>query len=138
LGGFLLLDAKLLRNEFDRVKQAMLDRGKSLDEVNKFAALDTARRELLQEAEQLKNRRNVVSQEVAGKKKNGESADSLIEEMRIVSDRIKVLDDELRVVEVDLNLVLLSIQNIPHASVPVGKTEEENVEIRRWSEPTTL
>ncbi|MEX2459700.1 MAG: serine--tRNA ligase [Paenibacillaceae bacterium] len=131
-----MLDAKLLRNDFDRVKQAMLDRGKSLEEVNKFAALDTARRELLQEAEQLKNRRNVVSQEVAGKKKNRESVDDLIEEMRIVSDRIKVLDDELRVVEMDLNVVLLSIQNIPHASVPIGKTEEENVEIRRWSEPT--
>jgi seryl-tRNA synthetase len=133
-----LLDAKLLRNEFDRVKQAMLDRGKSLEEINKFAALDTARRELLQESEQLKNQRNVVSQEVAGKKKSGESADSLIEEMRIVSDRIKVLDDELRIVEVDLNLVLLSIENIPHASVPVGKSEEENVELRKWSEPTAF
>src|ERR1700730_2273159 len=117
----------------------MLDRGgKSLEEINKFAALDSARRELLQEAEQLKNRRNVVSQEVAGKKKSGESADTLIEEMRIVSDRIKVLDDELRLVEVNLNLVLLSIQNIPHASVPVGKSEDDNVEIRKWSEPTAF
>jgi seryl-tRNA synthetase len=134
-----LLDAKLLRNEFDRVKQAMIDRGgKSLEEINKFAALDTARRELLQEAEQLKNRRNIVSQEVAGKKKSGESADSLIEEMRIVSDHIKFLDDELRFVEVDLNLVLLSIQNMPHVSVPVGKSEDENVEIRKWSEPTAF
>lgn len=134
-----MLDAKLLRNEFDRVNQAMLDRGgKSVEEINKFAALDTARRELLQEAEQLKNRRNIVSQEVASKKRSGESADSLIEEMRIVSDRIKVLDDELRLVEETLNLVLLSIQNIPHASVPVGKTEDDNVEIRKWSEPTSF
>jgi seryl-tRNA synthetase len=133
-----LLDAKLLRNEFDRVKQAMVDRGNTLEDINKFAALDTARRELLQEAEQLKNRRNVVSQEVATKKKSGESADSLIEEMRIVSDRIKVLDDELRLVEVDLNMVLLSIPNIPHVSAPVGKSEDENVEIRRWSEPAAL
>jgi seryl-tRNA synthetase len=115
-----------------------LNRGKSLEDVNKFAALDTARRELLQEAEQLKNRRNVVSQEVASKKKSGESADSLIEEMKVVSDRIKVLDDELRIVEVDLNLVLLSIQNIPHESVPVGKSEDENVELRKWSEPTVF
>jgi seryl-tRNA synthetase len=133
-----LLDAKLLRNEFDRVKQAMLDRNGSLADINKFAALDTARRELLQETEQLKNRRNVVSQEVASKKKNGESADSLIEEMRAVSDRIKVLDEELRVVEADLNMVLLSIPNVPHASVPVGKSEEDNIVIRTWSEPTVL
>jgi seryl-tRNA synthetase len=133
-----LLDAKLLRNEYDRVKQAMLDRNGSLEDINKFAALDTARRELLQETEQLKNRRNVVSQEVASKKKNGESADTLIEEMRVVSDRIKVLDDELRLVEADLNLVLLSIPNVPHSSVPVGKSEEDNVVIRTWSEPTQL
>jgi seryl-tRNA synthetase len=133
-----LFDAKLLRNEYDRAKQAMLDRGNSLEEINKFAALDTARRELLQEAEQLKNRRNVVSQEVAVKKKNGESAHALIEEMRVVSDRIKVLDDDLRQVEIDLNLVLLSIPNVPHASVPVGKSEDDNVELRRWSEPTAF
>jgi seryl-tRNA synthetase len=133
-----VFDAKLLRNEYDRVKQAMLDRGKPLEDINKFAALDTARRELLQETEQLKNRRNVVSQEVAGKKKSGESADALIEEMRVVSDRIKVLDDELRIVEADLNLVLLSIQNIPHSSVPIGLSEDDNVEIRRWGEPTIL
>jgi seryl-tRNA synthetase len=133
-----LFDAKLLRNEYDRAKQAMLNRGNSLEEINKFAAMDISRRELLQEAEQLKNRRNVVSQEVAGKKKNGENADSLIEEMRIVSDRIKVLDEELRVVEVDLNLLLLSIPNVPNESVPIGKSEEENVEIRRWGNPAVF
>jgi seryl-tRNA synthetase len=133
-----VFDAKLLRNEYDRAKKAMLDRGNTLDDINRFADADKKRRELLQEAEQLKNRRNVVSQEVAAKKKAQEDADDLILEMRQVSDRIKVLDDELRTVEADVQDILLSIPNIPHESVPVGKSEDDNIEIRRWSEPTVF
>lgn len=133
-----MLDAKLLRLETDRVKEALQNRGKTLDEVNRFSELDARRRELLQEVEQLKNRRNVVSQEVAVKKKAGENAEPLILEMREVGDRIKELDEEVRVVETELNLVLLSIPNVPHSSVPVGKTEDDNVEVRRWSEPTSF
>jgi seryl-tRNA synthetase len=133
-----LFDAKLLRNDIERVQQAMLNRGKQLDDVNRFTQVDTRRRELLQESEQLKNRRNVVSQEVAVKKKAGENADALIEEMRTVGDRIKALDDELRDVETAVNEILLSIPNMPHESVPIGKSEEENVEIRRWGEPRSF
>jgi seryl-tRNA synthetase len=90
---------------------------------------------LLRESEQLKNRRNTVSQEVAVKKRNGENADHLIAEMREVNDRIKTLDDEIRVLEDDLNRLLLAIPNMPHSSVPVGHSEEDNVEIRRSGEP---
>jgi seryl-tRNA synthetase len=96
------------------------------------------RRELLQESELLKNRRNVVSQEVAKKKKNGENADAVIAEMREVGDRIKALDEEIRVIEEQLNSILLSLPNVPHSSVPVGKSEEENIELRRQGEPTTF
>lgn len=132
-----MLDAKLLRNEPDRVKQGLLNRGKNLEDLNRFADLDTRRRELLQEAEQLKNRRNTVSQEVAAKKRAGEDAEALILEMRQVGDRIKELDDETRVVESELDQVLLSIPNVPHASVPVGLSEDDNVEVRRWGEPVS-
>jgi seryl-tRNA synthetase len=131
---FLLLDAKLLRNEPERVRQAMENRGKPLEDVNRFAELDTRRRELLTEVEQLKNRRNVVSQEVAVKKRSGEDAEALILEMRDVGDRIKVLDEEVRTAEAELEQVLLSIPNVPHSSVPVGHSEDENVEIRSWGE----
>lgn len=134
----MLLDAKLLRNEPDRVRQAMENRGKPLDDVNRFADLDIKRRELLTEVEQLKNRRNTVSQEVAQKKRAGEDAESLILEMREVGDRIKVLDEEVRVAESELEQVLLSIPNVPHASVPVGRSEEENVEVRTWGEPASF
>jgi len=133
-----VLDAKMLRADPDRVKQALQNRGKSLDDVNRFLELDVKRRELLQEVEVLKNRRNTVSQEVAAKKKAGEDAEALILEMRDVGDRIKVLDEEVRTVEEELNVTLLSIPNVPHDSVPVGTSEEDNKEIRRIGEPTAF
>jgi seryl-tRNA synthetase len=129
-----VLDVKLLRNEYERVEQALIDRNYSLDELRQLPPLDVRRRELLQETEQLKNRRNVVSQEVAGKKKSGENADELIAEMRTVSDRIKELDEELRQVEGSINNLVLSIPNIAHESVPIGKSEEENVVLREWGD----
>lgn len=130
-----MLDAKLLRNEPDRVRQAMENRGKPLDDVNRFTDLDSRRRELLQEVEQLKSRRNTVSQEVAMKKRAGEDAEPLILEMRDVGDRIKVLDEEVRAAEGELEQVLLSIPNVPHVSVPTGRSEEDNIEVRKWGEP---
>ncbi|MFC0216371.1 serine--tRNA ligase [Paenibacillus chartarius] len=133
-----MFDVKLLRSDLDRVKAAMANRGAQLPELDRFTALDTKRREMLQEVEQLKNRRNVVSQEVALKKRSGENADDLIQEMKVVGDRIKELDDEIRVLETELNDIMLSIPNMPHESVPVGASEEDNVEVRRIGEPTTF
>ncbi|MGN7381392.1 seryl-tRNA synthetase [Chlamydia abortus] len=133
-----MFDAKLLRYEFERAQQAMINRGGSPDELNQFVGLDKTRRELLQEVEQLKNRRNVVSQEVAAKKRAKEDAEPLIIEMREVSDRIKEMDEQLRGIEEDLNAILLSLPNMPHVSVPVGASEDDNVEIRRWGEPKSF
>ncbi|KJD44833.1 serine--tRNA ligase [Paenibacillus terrae] len=130
-----MLDIKILRNELGRVEKALQNRGKSLDLINGFTDLDVRRRELLQESEALKNRRNVVSGEVAKLKKNKENADDLIVEMRQVSDRIKELDEQVRELEVQIDGLVMSIPNIPNESVPVGASEEDNVEIRRWSEP---
>jgi len=130
-----VLDVKVLRSDYARVEQALTNRGKSLDLISGFPELDLRRRELLQETEGLKNRRNTVSGEVAKRKKNGEPADELITEMRTVSDRIKELDDEVRELEAKISELTMNIPNIPHASVPVGKSEEENVEVRRWSTP---
>ncbi|TLS50491.1 serine--tRNA ligase [Paenibacillus antri] len=134
-----MLDMKLLRNDYERVKQALLARGgKALPELEAFTAVDARRRELLQESESLKNRRNTVSQEVARKKKAGEDAEDLILEMRDVSDRIKALDDETRIVEEQLDAILMSIPNVTHESVPVGSSEEDNVEVRRLLEPRSF
>ncbi|KZE70677.1 serine--tRNA ligase [Paenibacillus sp. CMAA1739] len=130
-----MLDIKILRNELGRVEKALQNRGKSLDLIKGFTDLDVSRRELLQESEGLKNRRNVVSGEVAKLKKNKENADDLIAEMRQVSDRIKELDEQVRELEVQIDELVMSIPNIPNETVPVGASEEDNVEIRRWSEP---
>jgi seryl-tRNA synthetase len=135
-----LLDVKLFRTgtELERVEQAMTNRGKTLDDVSRFKDLDSKRRELLQEVEQLKNRRNVVSQEVAALKKAKQDANALIEEMKGVGDRIKVLDDEIRILETDLAVLILAMPNMPNASVPIGGSEDDNVEIRRVGEPATF
>lgn len=130
-----MLDAKVFRNEIERVEASMLNRGGTVDEVRKFPELDQRRRLILQETDQLKNHRNVVSQEVAKKKKAGEDAEAQIVEMREVGDRIKALDEEVRVLEEKLNDLVMSIPNIPHESVPIGKSEDDNQEIRRWGEP---
>ncbi|MEF2968956.1 serine--tRNA ligase [Paenibacillus sp. M1] len=130
-----MLDVKILRNDYARVEEALKNRGKSLDLIAGFPQLDEKRRELLQESEALKNRRNTVSAEVAKRKKNKEDADELIVEMRQVGDRIKELDEEVRELEAKIDELTMSIPNIPHSSVPVGASEEDNVEIRRWGEP---
>lgn len=129
-----MLDIKLLRRDLDKVKEALNNRKSSLTDIEGFASMDVRRRELLQESESLKNRKNVVSQEVARLKKAGENADAIIAEMKQVSDRIKELDDEIRDIEEKLEELLLRIPNIPHETVPVGASEDDNVVIRTWGE----
>lgn len=133
-----MLDMKLLRHDYDKVAKALENRGASLDLIADFPRMDAARREKLTESEQLKNRRNIVSQEVAKLKKSGGDADALIVEMRQAGERIKQLDDEVRQLEADMDAMLLSIPNIPHESVPIGASEEDNVEIRRYGEPRSF
>lgn len=129
-----MLDVKLLRNDYEKVAQALRNRNASLDLIAGFPELDNARRERLTESDALKNRRNVVSQEVAKLKKSGGNADELIAEMRSVNDRIKQLDDEVRELEEKIDAMMLSIPNVPHESVPVGASEEDNVEVRRFGQ----
>ncbi|MEC1525849.1 serine--tRNA ligase [Neobacillus niacini] len=129
-----MLDIKLLRANFAEVKEKLQHRGEDLTDLGKFEDLDQRRRDLIVEAEQLKSKRNEVSQQVAALKREKADADHLIVEMREVGDRIKVLDEELRSVEETLDLLLMSIPNIPHESVPIGESEDENVEIRKWGQ----
>jgi seryl-tRNA synthetase len=127
-----MLDIKILRANFAEVKEKLQHRGEDLTDLGKFEDLDLRRRNLIVESEALKSKRNEVSQQVAFLKREKKDADQLIAEMREVGDKIKGLDDELRVVEETLEQMLLSIPNIPHESVPVGDTEDENIEIRKW------
>lgn len=127
-----MLDIKVLRANFEEVKQKLQHRGEDLTDLGKFEELDTKRRDLIVESEKLKSNRNEVSQQVAVLKREKQNADHLIAEMKQVGEKIKELDDELRVYEEQLEQLMLSIPNIPHDSVPVGDTEDDNVEIRKW------
>jgi seryl-tRNA synthetase len=129
-----MLDLKNLRANFAEVKERLQHRGEDLTDLGRFEELDQKRRDLIVESEALKSKRNEVSQQVAFLKREKKDADQLIAEMREVGDKIKELDDELRGVEETLQLLLLSIPNIPHESVPVGDSEDDNVEIRKWGE----
>lgn len=137
-GGVSMLDVRLLRNNFEEVKQKLQNRGEDLGEFEKFGELDKRRRTLIVETEALKSQRNEVSQEIAKLKREKQDADAKIEEMRVVGDRIKTLDIELREIDEKLDMILMSIPNIPHESTPVGESEDDNVEIRKWGEVRTF
>ena len=129
-----MLDLKLVRDNLELVRARLRDRGVALD-FGEFLAADEARRRLLTEVEQLKHRRNTVSEEVGRRKKGGEDAGSLIAEMREAGDRIKALDQTVKDSEEQIQRLLLTVPNLAHASVPVGPDGGGNLEVRRWGEP---
>ncbi len=129
-----MLDARFVREHIDVIKKSLLERNASI-QFDEFLRLEEQRRTLLKEAEELRNRRNVVSEEVGKLRKQKQDAASLIEEMKGVSDRIRELDEKLKSLEESTNEFLLNVPNIPHESVPVGRDETENVVVRRWGEP---
>jgi seryl-tRNA synthetase len=129
-----MLDIKVLRADFEGVKRVLQHRGEDLSALENFEELDKKRRDFIVQAEQLKSKRNEVSAQVAAMKRDKQDADHLITEMREVGDQIKVMDDELRIVEESLENLLLGIPNIPHESVPIGETEDDNIEARKWGE----
>lgn len=132
--GWVMLDVKLLRNDLEKVKQALANRGMDTEALDEFIVLDEKRRNLLVESEQLKNKRNTVSKEIAQLKKEKKDADHLIAEMKEVSNRIQEMDEEVRGLEEKINQLLLGIPNIPHESVPVGEDEEQNEFVRKWGD----
>ncbi|MFD2658298.1 serine--tRNA ligase [Gracilibacillus thailandensis] len=129
-----MLDMKMLRKNFAEVKEKLAHRGEDLTDLDRFGDLDEKRRDLIAETEQLKAKRNEVSKQISLLKKEKKNADDMITEMREVGDRIKTIDQELRQVEEELELLMLSIPNIPHESTPIGETEDDNVEVRKWGE----
>lgn len=121
-----MIDINILRENPELVKQSAINKNAKVD-IDKALELDENRRKIIVEVENLKALRNKVTQEIADAKKNKEDAQSKIDEMRVVSGKIKELDSQLSEVEADFNEVLLQIPNIHDDSVPVGKTENENI-----------
>ena len=128
-----MLDMKFVRENPEAVLAGLQKRGSALT-LDDFLALEKKRREVLTEVEALKSRRNTVSQEISRLKKAKEDAEALILEMRSVGEKISELDETVRQVETELKEILLSIPNLPHASVPVGRDEADNPEVRRVGE----
>jgi len=120
-----MLEIKFVRDNLAEVKNALSNRGGTAD-FEMFESSDAQRRTILFEIEELRHRRNVVSDKIAGMKKSGENADELIGEMRQVSTRIKALDKSLAEDVVKIENFLLGLPNIPHASVPVGQDASDN------------
>ena len=132
-----MLDLKFVRDNFERVSQMLRNRHMDLD-LQPFLELDAKRRDILREAEELKHRRNVESEEIAGLKKAKHDASEHIEAMKTVSQKIKLLDQELSEIETRFRDLLLVIPNMPHESVVVGADENDNPVVKKWGEPPVL
>ena len=130
-----MLDAKFIRKDPEAVRAGLAKRNTKVN-LDLFLSLDEKRREIIRKAEQLKNKRNTVSQEIARRKKEKKDTDAIIAEMQQVSRDIRSMDEEARETEEQLNNILLTLPNLPHESVPVGKDDSDNEEVRRWGTPT--
>ena len=129
-----MLDMKLIRNETESVKERLATRGVDAAEVDALVADDAKRRELLVQTEELKARRNTVSDEIGLKKRNKEDASDVIAEMQTVSAKIKELDEEVAKVDEAIQDRMLHFPNLPNPTIPVGADEEANREERVWGE----
>lgn len=133
-----MIDIKMIRTEPEYVKEKIAKRGDDPSVVDEILELDKERRELIVKTEELKSRRNKVSGEIAQKKRNKENADDVILEMRQVGDQIKEIDQSLNKLNDDVTYKLVRIPNLISDETPVGKDEDDNVEVRKWGEPRTF
>ena len=133
-----MLDIKRLREDFDNVKAAVERRCKGDFGIDNVMVLEEKRRRILAEVEQMKNLQKIESKKIPQMKKNGEDTTALMEEMKELSDKIKVLDEQVSEAEANLKDALLNVPNTPHPTVPDGKDDQDNVELRKWGEPTSF
>jgi seryl-tRNA synthetase len=129
-----MLDLKFIRENPDAVRKGAADKGIACD-LDKILALDAQVRRLKTETQQLEAQRNAANQEVAKAKKSGQNADAMLVELKKIADTIKGNNDTLRESEKQLDALLLTVPNIPHPSVPIGKTPADNQVVATWGEP---
>ncbi|MBQ9284406.1 MAG: serine--tRNA ligase [Acidaminococcaceae bacterium] len=129
-----MLDMKFVRENPEKVIEAVHNRNGELN-LDEFLALDKERRELTQQVEVLKNERNTASKAIGQLKKAGENAEEKMTEVRAIGDKIAADDTRLREIEARLKEIMLSIPNVPAEDCPIGKSDEDNPEVRKWGEP---
>jgi seryl-tRNA synthetase len=131
-----MLDLGFVRNNLAKIDEMLRNRGMHPDTVLKdFRVVDAQRRQAIASAEELKAHRNRMSQEVAARKKAGQEADDLIAETKEMREEIQELEKAAEEYDGRMTELLVGIPNVPHASVPAGKSPEDNVEVRRWGKP---
>jgi seryl-tRNA synthetase len=128
-----MLDLGYVREHLDVIEKMAVDRGITLD-LGPFREVDGERRKLITSVERMKAERNKASDEIARLKKSGQDASTILARMKEVSEQIKRGDEHVAELDQRLKDFLLTIPNVPHASVPIGKSAAGNVEVRRWGE----
>jgi seryl-tRNA synthetase len=129
-----MLDPHLLRSNLELVEKGLARRGYRLDK-KAFSRLEEERKEIQVETQELQAERNARSKDIGRVKAEGGEIQSLLDEVATLGDRLKASEAKLESVQQELNKLLYAIPNLPHDSVPDGRTEEDNEEIRRWGEP---
>jgi len=129
-----MLDPKYLRQDLENTAQLLQRRGYTLD-VKLIAELEEQRKQIQVKTQELQSERNSKSKKIGQAKAKGEDIQPLLDEVAHLGDALKAAEEELSSIQVKLDDVLLTIPNIPHESVPVGKDENDNVELRKWGEP---
>lgn len=132
-----MLDIKIIRDDTEKVKEALKKRGYSVEIIDRILEEDKKWRELITKENELRFKRNEISKTIAKLKKEGKNEDAkkLIEEGKIISQEVEKVEDEKKEIERSLKNLLLQVPNIPHTSVPVGEDESGNVEVRKWGKP---
>jgi seryl-tRNA synthetase len=132
-----MLDPQLLRNDLERVARELGRRGHHFD-MESYAALEDKRKRLQVHTEELQNRRNTSSKSIGQAKSRGEDIEPLLAEVSRMGDELKEAKSTLQAIQDQMERLFLDLPNLPDSAVPDGEDEDDNVEIRRWGEPTEL
>jgi len=132
-----MLDPKLLRSELEQTAEILKRRGFEID-IKQLSALEAERKAVQTRTQELQAQRNTASKAIGQAKAKGEDVAGYLAEVANLGDELKAAEQELGQLQDQLNALVMVIPNLPHDSVPDGRSEEDNVEIRRWGEPTSF
>ena len=132
-----MLDPQIVRSQLTEVAARLATRHYTID-VARLSQLESARKQCQVETQNLQNERNARSKDIGKAKASGQDVSALMAEVAEINEKLAASEQQLEVIQTDLNEILLGVPNMPHASVPVGKGEEDNQELRRWGTPKTF
>lgn len=130
-----MLDIRLIRENPDKINELLKRRNASLS-IDGILEIDVQRRKVQAQADELRAKRKNISQKIGIMKKNGENTDSIQEEVKKIGDDIKLLEEKEQELDIEQKNLLLSTPNIPDETTPIGSSDAENVEVKRWGEPS--